>query len=154
MEITPEIVGQYFPRIVSWVARMENAILERGQPLFPINSKDAEKIGVRQIDHIRIAAQENIPLPTDDEELCRLILKTGLITPQTVGVTFGHGVVLKNGTYDRRVIAHELVHVLQYERFGGIEPFLEAYIPEIVYPPGYPYGLLEQEAIRVALSLF
>jgi hypothetical protein len=25
--------------------------------------------------------------------------------------------------------------VLQYERFGGIEPYLKAYVPEIVSPP-------------------
>ena len=37
--------------------------------------------------------------------------------------------------YSRHPIAHELVHVLKYERFGGIEPYLKAYVPEIVSPP-------------------
>ena len=36
--------------------------------------------------------------------------------------------------YSRHPIAHELVHVLKYERFGGIEPYLKAYVPEIVSP--------------------
>ena len=66
------------------------------------------------------------------------------------GITFGHGIVLKPGAYDRHLIAHELAHVMQYERFGGIEPFLVAYIPEVVFPPYYPNGPLEQEAERLA----
>jgi hypothetical protein len=33
---------------------------------------------------------------------------------------------------------------------GGIEPFLAAYVPEIVFPPYYPYGPLELEAKRIA----
>ena len=45
---------------------------------------------------------------------------------------------------------HELGHVLQYERFGGIESFLVAYIPEVIFPPYYPKGPLEQEAERLA----
>jgi predicted SprT family Zn-dependent metalloprotease len=46
-----------------------------------------------------------------------------------------------------RLIAHELVHVRQYERVGGIEPFLKEYVKEVVFPPEYPNGPLEQEAI-------
>jgi hypothetical protein len=65
-------------------------------------------------------------------------------------MTFGHGLVLKAGHFNRHLIAHELGHVLQYERFGGIESFLVAYIPEVVFPPYYPKGPLEQEAERLA----
>jgi hypothetical protein len=68
-------------------------------------------------------------------------------------MTFGHAIVLKAESYDRHLIAHELGHVLQYERFGGIEPFLKAYIPELVDPPYYPNGPLEQEAERLANSV-
>jgi Domain of unknown function (DUF4157) len=86
-----------------------------------------------------------IPLP-NDLELRKLALQSDLITPFTRGMTFGHGIVLKDGLYDRRLIAHELGHVLQYERFGGIEPFLKAYISEVLFPPYYPNGPLEKEA--------
>ena len=63
-------------------------------------------------------------------------------------MTFGHGIVLKDRHYDRCLIAHELVHVMQYERFRGIEPFLKA--TEAVFPSYYPNGPLEQEAKRIA----
>ena len=44
--ITPEIVRQYFPDVVSWVTETEKAILERGQPLLPENRGDAQAIGI------------------------------------------------------------------------------------------------------------
>ena len=151
-EITPEIISRYFPQLASWIAGMERAILEKGQPLFPINKKDAEAIGIHRIEDVKIIVLQSIPLP-NDRELSDLIQQTGVLSPQTSGMTFGHGIVLKDGAYNRQLIAHELVHVLQYERLGGIEPFLEAYIKEVAFPPGYPYGPLEQEATRVAASL-
>jgi hypothetical protein len=58
--------------------------------------------------------------------------------------------VLKKGLYDRRLIAHELTHVMQYERFGGTEAFLKEYVKEVAFPPGYPHGPLESEAAQMA----
>ena len=145
--ITPEIVEQYFPKAVQWVTEMEKAILESGHPLSPEQRKDAEAIGVRQLDDVRIIALDKIPLPSDPG-LSQLATETGLITARTVGMTFGHGILVKNGAVDRRLVVHELAHVLQYERFGGIEAFLKEYVKEVAFYPGYPHGPLEQEAER------
>jgi hypothetical protein len=41
------------------------------------------------------------------------------------------------------------VHTAQYERLGGIVPFLRKYLFECV-TIGYPQAPMEQEAIRVA----
>ena len=65
-------------------------------------------------------------------------------------MTFGHGIVIRNGSHGRGLIAHELTHVMQYERFGGIDGFLKEYIKEVAFPPGYPHGPLEQEAAQIA----
>lgn len=147
--ITPETVEQYFPKAVQWATEMEKAILESGQRLLPQNRKDAEAISIRRVGDVRIVVLDRIPLP-NDPGLQQLALGTGLITDGTAGMTFGHGVVLKNGSYDRRLIAHELGHVMQYERFGGIESFLKEYIKEVAFPPGYPNGPLEREADLLA----
>ena len=147
--ITSEIIEQFFPKAVQWVTKMEKAILESGHRLSLARRKDAEAIGVRQPDDVRIIALDNIPLPSDPG-LSQLATETGLITDRTVGITFGHGILLKNGAVDRRLVAHELVHVMQYERFGGIEAFLKEYVQEVVFDPGYPHGPLEQEAERLA----
>jgi hypothetical protein len=120
--IAPEIVARYFPIAAQWVTEMEKVVLDRAQRLTPENGKDAEAIGVQRIEDVRIVVWVSIPLPSDPG-LKHLALETGLISNRTDGMTFKHGIVLKNGRYDRRLIAHELVmvHVMQYERFGGIE---------------------------------
>jgi hypothetical protein len=147
--ITPFIVEQYFPKAVQWVAEMERAILESGQPLLPQNRKDAETIGVQQSKDVRILVLDGIPLP-NDPGLRQLAAETELITDRTAGMTFGHGIVLKKGSIDRRLIAHELVHVMQSERFGGMKAFLKEYVKEVAFPPGYPNGPLEREADQLA----
>lgn len=146
--ITPEDVKRMLPKAVDWVTRMEQACANIGQPLLPQNKQDAEMIGIRDLAAIRVMVLREMPVPEDVE--LRQFAEQKLITPITKGMTFGHGIVLKQDQYDRHLIAHELVHVLQYERFGGIEPFLVAYIPEVVFSPFYPYGPLELEAERVA----
>jgi hypothetical protein len=71
----------------------------------------------------------------------------------TAGLTLNHGIFIRADHWrDRRLVAHELVHVAQYERFGGIRPFLKAYFRECLVP-GYPLGSLEQEAIQTAARL-
>lgn len=59
--ITPEIVEQYFPKAVQWATEMEKAILESGHRLSPEQRKDAEAIGVLQLDEVRIISLPNIP---------------------------------------------------------------------------------------------
>ena len=147
--IPPEIVTQFFPIAVHWVSEMEKAVLESGQRLSPQSRKDAEAIGVRRTDDVRIIWLDAIPLPSDTG-LRELAVQTGLLTDRTIGMTFGHGIVIKNGSHGRGLIAHELAHVMQYERFGGIDAFLKEYIKEVAFPPGYPHGPLEQEAVQIA----
>jgi hypothetical protein len=147
--IAPEIVARYFPIAVQWVTEMEKVVLDRGQRLTPENRRDAEAIGIQRIDDVRVVALDTIPLP-NDPGLRHLAVETGMITDRTDGITFGHGIVLKKGHRDRRLMAHELVHVMQYEKFGGIEAFLKDYVKEVAFPPGYPNGPLEREANRLA----
>ncbi len=137
--ITSEDVQRIFPKAVLWVTQMEQACMEMGQPLLPQNRQDGEMIGIRELAAVRVMVLNEMPAPSDPE-----------LRQLAAGMTFGHGIVLKNGHYNRHLIAHELGHVLQYERFGGIEPFLVAYIAEVVFPPYYPNGPLEQEAERLA----
>ena len=92
---------------------------------------------------------DDIPLPSN-LELRLLVIQ--MIPPNTAGLTFGHGIALKNRAYDRRLVIHELVHVLQYERLKGIEPFLKEYLKEIS-PAVYGRGPLEMQAARIADSM-
>jgi hypothetical protein len=115
--------------------------MEIGQQLSPQGKRDAQAVGLQQIDNVRVMLSNEFRL-RDDPELRQLVLKTAFGVSK--GITFGHGIVLKTGD-DRNLLAH----VMQYERHGGIEPFLLAYLPE-AFPPRYPHGPLEQEANRLA----
>jgi hypothetical protein len=146
-KITAETVQRIFPKAVRWVAQMEHGCMRFGKQLSPQSELDAQAIGVQQIGLVRIRILSEIPLPYNSE-LRHFILQSGL--GGNIGMAVGHGIVLRDGHDNRYLIAHELGHVLQYERMGGIEPFLVAYAPEVLFPPYYPNGPLEQEAKLLA----
>jgi hypothetical protein len=147
--ISPEQFERLFPKAVAWITEMEKAILDTGKGLLPISEDDAKRIGIQRVSEVRILALSTMPVP-GDRELRSVAEQTRLISPLTHGMTFGHGIVVRADHQDRELIAHELVHVLQYERFGGIEGFLKAYMPEILPPQRYGEGPLEEEATNVA----
>lgn len=67
----------------------------------------------------------------------------------TAGLTLRYGILIRSDCWDQsRLVAHELVHVHQYERLGGIRPFLRSYFHECLVD-GYPFGPLEQEAVTL-----
>jgi hypothetical protein len=60
-----------------------------------------------------------------------------------------YGIFIRSDCWgDRQLVIHELAHTAQYERLGGIWPFLKLYLSECLVTPGYPFGPLEQEAKR------
>ena len=138
--ITSQDVQQNIPKAVQWVTQIEQTCMEIGHQLSPQSKRDARAIGVQQIDLVRVMVLDETPLPTD-RDLRKFILQTAICS-----------IVLETGAYYRRLIAHKLAHVMQYERFGGIEPFLVGYIPES-FPPHYPNGPLEREAEQLAKTV-
>jgi hypothetical protein len=66
------------------------------------------------------------------------------------GLTFRHGIFMRGDCRkDRQLLIHELVHTAQYERLGGIVPFLSEYLSEC-FTIGYRNAPLEQEANSTA----
>ncbi len=77
----------------------------------------------------------------------------GLFGSETAGMTLRYGIyVQKESANDRRLIAHELGHVKQYERMGGFRAFMERYLFECMMM-GYPNTPMEQEADEIAESV-
>ena len=109
-------------------------------------------VGVRGPERVRLLALPCVPTPTD------LTLKTAVaaiqfLTPATRGLALRYGIFVRSDCWgERRLIAHELVHTAQYERLGGIRPFLRQYLTECL-TVGYPAGPMEQEAIDTASRL-
>ena len=75
----------------------------------------------------------------------RLAKEAGLLTADTGGLTAGYGVIVRlDCTRNVQLLAHEFVHVAQYERLGR-EGFLQEYIQQIA-AHGYTDALFELEA--------
>ena len=134
------------PLATNWAAAVERRILREGVPLSEQGLADARSLGVREPERVRLLALDSVPTPTD------LTLKTAVaaiqfLTPATRGLALRYGIFVRSDCWgERRLIAHELVHTAQYERLGGIRPFLRQYLTECL-TVGYPAGPMEQEAI-------
>ena len=140
------------PLAAKWAAAVEKRILREGVALSEQGLADARALGVREPERVRLLALACAPTPTD------LTLKTAaaaiqFLTPATRGLALRYGIFVRNDCWgERQLIAHELVHTAQYERLGGIRPFLRQYLTECL-TVGYPAGPMEQEAIATVRRL-
>ena len=135
---------------IVWVRARQAAILRAGVALSQEQINLARALGVAAVERVRVMPVKAVPLPLPRWALA-FAHRAGLISPHIAGMTLGYGIVLRTDCYgDRRLLAHELTHVAQYERlggWGGIGGFLRQYLRECVWP-GYPHGALEVEAQR------
>jgi hypothetical protein len=140
------------PLAVSWASTIEAKILREGIPLSEEGTTDARAVGVIAPERVRLLALARVPAPSD------LTLKAAaaaihFLTPATRGLALRYGIFVRRDCWaDRALIAHELVHTAQYERLGGIEPFLRQYLHECL-TIGYPAAPMEQEAISATARL-
>lgn len=130
---------------VWWVRRRQTDIVRRGLALMPRQLALARAVGVRHAERVRVATATPIPLPLPPMAR-RVAQQVGWISPHIAGMTLGYGIVVRDDcSGDTSLLVHELAHVAQYERLGGIPGFLRQYLRECVWP-GYPRGALEMEA--------
>ena len=143
--IDPAQIIRLIPKAVAWTQQQEQEIFEKGLPLSNSQIEDARKLSVKNPEKIRLLCVDQIPLPEDSElKSTNQLLK--LITSDTIGLTCQYGIFIRKDYWNHReTVAHELVHVSQYERFESIHEFLSRYIPECIESE-YPNGPLEQEA--------
>jgi hypothetical protein len=136
------------PLATTWATEQEQKIVCAGVPLSEKEIGDARAIGVQSPDRIRLLRVETIPRPSQPQlkAACDAI---DFLTPATRGLTLGYGIFIRSDCLgDRLLVVHELAHVAQYERLGGIFPFLRRYLFECL-TLGYCAAPLEQEAIAV-----
>src|SRR3989442_6208771 len=146
--ITPEQFKMLLPLACDWAEEQEHVILQDGVPLTTAQVADARRVGVAQPERVRLQVVEEIPLPTHPD-LRMAADRTGLISPMTSGLTLRYGIFIRSDCWgERRLVVHELVHTMQYERFGGFMPFLRQYLHECI-TIGYPAAPMEQEAKRI-----
>ena len=137
------------PLAAEWAQRMEDRGQTEGTPLLGVSLADAAAMGVAEPANVRVIIVGQIPKP-EDPQLRAAAEAVNFLAPQTAGLALGYTIFLRKDVCKfRRLVAHECVHVGQYERLGGIEPFLTQYLTEVV-TLGYKNSPLEMEAEKRA----
>ncbi len=141
------IAEQATPVVADLLARTEAEVLAAGRPLSDAERDIARSLGVAAPEKVRVEVRQHFPMP-EDPLLINVARELGLIfgTDEEAGRTQGYAILVKPGFAEsRRVISHELVHVAQYERLGGVTPYARQYLIEML-ALGYGRAPLEQEA--------
>jgi hypothetical protein len=130
------------PATARWAQDQERRILAEGVPLSAEALEFARRLEIVEPEGIRVLEVNRVPTPVP-HPVVRLAEKWGLPVVNPAGMTLGRGIYVLQGY--QWVIPHELVHVEQYQRLGGIEPFMRVYLKECLLH-GYFAAPLEVEA--------
>ena len=132
------------PLACAWANEHFAHILSTGQPLSQQDHDLATEVVVRRPELVRVALVARIPSP-QDEKLKTACEQLHFLDEGTLGLTLGFGIYIKEAAAGRRLLAHELRHVAQYEHYPSIEAYLAVYIPELLQY-GYEQAPFERDA--------
>lgn len=130
------------PALTRWAGAQERRIIAEGRCLPADLRAFAARLGIERPEELRCLEIEPIPLPLP-QVWVKCCQRLGLPVFAPGGMALGRGIFLLPG--QMKSLRHELVHVLQYQRLGGIRPFLKRYLMECL-ETGYADASLEQEA--------
>jgi|1186.fasta_scaffold130818_2 hypothetical protein len=148
-QIPLEQFDMLVPLAAEWAAQQQERILRDGVPLSLRETADALRVGVQDPERVRLLQVDIIPSPTHPV-LQAAYQKINFVPSAPRGLTIHYGVFVRSDYWrDRALIVHELVHTAQYERLGGIPPFLRQYLVECA-TVGYYKSPLENEAVTTA----
>ena len=135
------------PAAVEWCMTQETMILQTGVPLDAGEMEIAARLGVREPERVRLLRVPQVPLP-NDYLLCAAAQRLGLVSETSLAMTLGYGIFMRDDNWRQRdIIAHELVHVGQFDRLGSLQAYLHQYLTEC-FMHGYDAAPMEIEAVR------
>jgi hypothetical protein len=142
-------VEQLLPLAAQWAIEQERRVLCEGVPLSESELADAKAVGVRNPERVRLLRVDAIPVPAHPM-LKAAAASINFITAAPRGLALQNAIFVRSDHWrDRGLIAHELVHTAQYQRLGGVLPFLQTYIFQCA-TVGYQQAPLELEATATA----
>lgn len=142
-------IDDLLPLAAEWAMEQERRVLCEGVPLSKDELADARAIGVRNPERVRLLRVDTIPLPAHPM-LKAAAASMNFITAAPRGLALENGIFVRTDQWrNRELIAHELVHTAQYQRLGGVVPFLQTYIAQCA-SVGYHHAPLELEATATA----
>ena len=138
---------------LDYVRTQEDLILRLGVSLSERQIADAKLAGVKEPERVRILVVDRIT-PPENEELAAAAEHAGIITSASRAVTMGRGIIVRADRWqDRELIVHQLVHVAQCERYGGMEPYVTQYLSDRTTCAEFSVGSLEDEARNLARKI-
>ena len=144
---------QLFLLAYEWCKATEEFVLAHGAPLGGRHLADARLAGVQDCARIRVMVVDRIPLP-DDPELAEAARRTQIITEETRCIGFGHALIMRADAWgDRELLLHNLVHIAQCERSGGLEAWVYRYLGNRRACAEFTIGSLEEEARSTARQI-
>jgi hypothetical protein len=144
-----EQIDQLLPLAAEWATEQERRVLCEGVPLSKEELADAKAIGVRNPERVRLLRVDSIPVPAHPM-LRAAAASINFVTAAPRGLALDYGIFVRADHWrDRELIAHELAHTAQYQRLGGILPFLQTYLWQCA-AVGYQQAPLELEASAAA----
>ena len=151
--IDKQTFDEFSPLAREWAKTQEEFILALGSPLRAAALADAVRVGVQDPERVRVLVVERIPLPAD-ERLAEASRRNDIITDACRGVAIGHGIMIRGDSWgDRELLLHQLVHVAQCERCGGLDAFVLEYLLDRQSSPTFTVGTLEKEARNTARAI-
>ena len=148
-QTTIDRLDELLPLAAQWAAEQERHVLCEGVRLSEIELADAKAIGVRNPERVRLLRVDAVPIPADPM-LRAAAASINFLTAAPRGLALDYGIFVRTDHWrDRALIAHELVHTAQFQRLGGILPFLQTYIFQCA-TVGYQNAPLELEAVATA----
>jgi hypothetical protein len=151
--VNQETFDYLLPLAYHWAKEQEEFVLARGNPLNARHTRDAVLVGVQDCARVRVLVVDRIPLP-ENPELAEASKRIGIITEDTRCVGFGHALIIRVDAWnDRELILHNLVHIAQCERCGGLAQWVRQYLCDRTNCPNFTIGTLEEEARRIAREI-
>jgi hypothetical protein len=148
--IDPETFEQLLPLAYQWAKAQEEFVLATGASLGPQHLADARLVGVRDCARIRVLVVHRIPLP-GNKDLANAARCAQIITDASRGVAIGHAIIIRADCWgDRELLLHQLVHVAQCERSGGLEQWVDKYLRDRRTCAKFTFGSFEEEARGIA----
>ena len=132
------------PLAVRWADSEAARVLASGAALDETGRSIAASVGVSHPERVRFELVDAIPAPAHPM-LQAAIRETGMLGPETRGLTLGYAIFIRRDAQGDRLLSHELRHVHQYERAGSIAAFLPVYLSQVL-ELGYANAPLEIDA--------
>jgi len=152
VQITEQQLEPLIPILIEWAENESIKALKLGEPLNEIEREFARKIGIQFPGKVRLIKTSQVPKPPHPD-LLQIAAEKGLDWSQNEGMTLGYAIFIREDVWRKpRLVVHELAHVSQYEKRGGLS-LLRKFVFEY-FIDGYFNSSLEREAIAIEENYF